>query len=312
VTHPTRATVSGRAYLDVQNLARRTGRPTDELHQLYALEGLLARLAVSPYRDRLVLKGGVLLAAYDARRPTRDIDLQAQRLPNGLEDVLDMVRQTAAVPIEDGLMFDPETARARPIRDEEAYGGVRVELTGTLASARLALHVDVNVGDPVHPAPSEVVVPRLLGGALVVRGYPLPMVLAEKIVTAVQRGIANTRWRDYADLYSLSRRHDLDGTVLQEAVAVVASHRQASLLPLAEVLQGYAPLAQSRWTAWRRRQRLETHLPADFAAVLAQVTGFADPILNSPAAGSRWRANAGQWTPEQTEYRRSRGEWFGE
>ncbi|PWR13899.1 hypothetical protein DKT69_18825 [Micromonospora sicca] len=74
---PTRTTVAGRAYLDLQNLARRTSRPTDELHQVYALEGFLARLSQSPYADKLVLKGGVLLAAYAARRPTRDVDLQA-------------------------------------------------------------------------------------------------------------------------------------------------------------------------------------------------------------------------------------------
>jgi hypothetical protein len=66
---PTRATIDGRAYLDLQSLARSQRRPTDELHQLYALEGFLARLAKSPYADKLVLKGGVLLAAYHARRP---------------------------------------------------------------------------------------------------------------------------------------------------------------------------------------------------------------------------------------------------
>ena len=77
---PTRATVEGRAYLDLQNLARRQQRPTDELHQLYALEGFLTRLSQSPHAGRLVLKGGVLLAAYDARRPTRDVDVQAREL----------------------------------------------------------------------------------------------------------------------------------------------------------------------------------------------------------------------------------------
>jgi hypothetical protein len=69
---PTRATVAGRAYLDLRNLARSQRRPTDEFHQLYALEGFLARLAASAHADKSVLKGGVLLAAYDARRPTRD------------------------------------------------------------------------------------------------------------------------------------------------------------------------------------------------------------------------------------------------
>jgi hypothetical protein len=52
---PTRATVAGRAYLDLQNLARKQRRPTDELHQIYALEGFLTRLVASPYADRFVL-----------------------------------------------------------------------------------------------------------------------------------------------------------------------------------------------------------------------------------------------------------------
>jgi hypothetical protein len=72
---PDRSTTGGRRYRDLQNLARRTGRPTDELHPLYALEGFLERLAASSHAPRVVLKGGVLLAAYDSRRPTRDIDL---------------------------------------------------------------------------------------------------------------------------------------------------------------------------------------------------------------------------------------------
>src|ERR1035437_2247941 len=95
------------------------------------------------------------------------------------------------------------TTRAAPlaevIRDEDEYSGVRVRLVGHLSRARIPFHVDVNVGDPFVPLPAQVEVPRLLGGAITVRGYPLSMVFAEKIVTAVQRGTVNTRWRDYAD-----------------------------------------------------------------------------------------------------------------
>jgi Nucleotidyl transferase AbiEii toxin, Type IV TA system len=112
-TRPARGTVKGRRYLDLQRLARRQGRPTDELHQLYALEGFLQRLAASQYRERLVLKGGVLLAAYDARRPTRDIDLQAQGLNNDPGSVGHVVLDIVSVrlPAPDGLVFD---AKASP------------------------------------------------------------------------------------------------------------------------------------------------------------------------------------------------------
>lgn len=150
---PTRNTADGRAYLDLQNMARRGRRPTDELHVLYALEGFLARLSVSAHAEKLVLKGGVLLAAFDARRPTRDVDLQAQALPNDTATLLELVRQIAATPLpdnDDGLLFDTEHASAEVIRDEDEYSGVRVSLNARLSQAKVAFHVDVNVGDPIR------------------------------------------------------------------------------------------------------------------------------------------------------------------
>jgi hypothetical protein len=111
---------------------------------------------------------------------------------------------------------------------------VRVALLGHLR-ARISLHVDVNVGDPLVPPPGQVEVPRLLGGAITVRGYPLSMVFAEKIVMALQRGTVNTRWGDYADVAQLSAAHDVDGDELAASIDVVASHRNATLTPLDEL-----------------------------------------------------------------------------
>ena len=82
---------AGRAYLDVQNLARRSGRPTAELLHLYALEGFLERLSRSEAADRLVLKGGMLLSVWGARRPTRDIDLAGRPIRAEAVDVRDLV-----------------------------------------------------------------------------------------------------------------------------------------------------------------------------------------------------------------------------
>lgn len=169
---PTRATVAGRAYLDLQNLARRTRRPTDELHQIYALEGFLSRLVVSPHAGNLVLKGGVLLAALDARRPTRDVDLQGQYLSNDTDDVLAVVKSIADIQLDDGLVLFANDAKAEIIRDEEVYSGVRVTITGLLSVAQLTFHVDVNVGDPIWPAFQLVSLPRLLEGHIMLAGYP--------------------------------------------------------------------------------------------------------------------------------------------
>lgn len=169
---PTRDTTAGRAYLDLQNLARRQQRPTDELHQLYALEGFLTRLTTSPYAENFVLKGGVLLAAFDSRRPTRDVDLSADCLPGDLDAMREVIRQIAAIHLDDGLDLHPDSTSAEAIREENEYAGVRVTLTATLSVARLTFHIDINIGDPVWPAPVPIALPRLLGGTLQITGYP--------------------------------------------------------------------------------------------------------------------------------------------
>lgn len=171
------------------------------------------------------------------------------------------------------------------IREEDAYSGVRVSMGARLASANLPFHVDVNVGDPIWPAPSTGEVPRLRGGEpIVLAGYPIHMVHAEKIVTAIQRGVANTRWRDFGDIWTLSRRHPVSASDLRAAIDAVGAHRGADLAPLTDVLDGYADLGQARWIAWRRRSNSD-HLPESFAEVLRAVITFADPGVgpSSPA-----------------------------
>jgi hypothetical protein len=292
-----RTSVAGARYLDLQRKARQTGRPTDELIQLYALECFLDRLTRSEYAQKLVLKGGVLLAALDARRPTRDIDLAATALRNTEAEILGVVRKIAGISLADGIALDPGQATAEWIREEDDYSGIRVTLGGTLSRATVRLHVDVNVGDPIWPEPQHVSLPRLLDGALQVRGYPLEMVFAEKVATAIARGTANTRWRDFVDIYALAMRHPVDGATFRASLDRVAQYRKVALAPLASVLIGYSELGQARWSAWLRKQRLETAIPTEFAVVLDYVVSFADPIIANQS-GSR-----GAWDPEQRRWR---------
>jgi predicted nucleotidyltransferase component of viral defense system len=210
-------------YFALQRLARQQGRDTQELLTLYALEGLLARLAASDHREQLVIKGGMLLAAFAQRRPTRDLDLHAQQLESDVDTVRDLIADVAALDLDDGLDFDTSGATAQVIREDDQYSGVRVTLTVDLHTAKLSVKVDVNVGDPIWPAPEYVALPRLLTDeSLILRGYPLHMVLAEKLVTAIDRGTANTRWRDFADIYLLSRHLPVAGSDLVEATLRVA------------------------------------------------------------------------------------------
>ena len=182
-------------------------------------------------------------------------------------------------PPAEQLSYDPDSLRAQTIREDDDYHGVRITATAQLATARLHFHLDINVGDPIWPEPTVINLPRLLGTEPIrIIGYPVAMILAEKIVTAMQRGTANTRWRDFVDIHALLTNAP-DPDELRTAITQVAEHRATTIRPLTETLDGYVTLAQSRWSAWRRNQRLDTTTPADFAALLQPLTTYVDALL---------------------------------
>lgn len=292
---PSRDTPAGRAYNDLRNLARRQNRDPAEYITLYALEGFLARLAASESASDFILKGGVLMAAFAERRPTRDIDFAARGFANDIPEVEQRVRTVLAVQCDDGLEFDVDSVSGEQIRDEADYNGVRVKMTAQLATAQVALHIDVNFGDPIWPAPTEAVLPLLLGGTLRLLGYPDHMVLAEKIVTALERGEQNTRWRDFTDIAAIAHSRSVEGADMQEAISVVARYRHVELEPLGPLLSHMPALAQRKWEAWRRKQRLEQSIPVSFADLLGTCLDFVEPILARSVGQMQWFPSSQTW-----------------
>lgn len=301
MSRPTRDNPGGEAYLDLQNLARIQSRTTQELLVLYALERFLARLASSPHARAFVLKGGMLLAAFDARRPTVDADLLATNLSNDAEAVLARIRDVAATqpgPPDDGVTFDLQSARARVIREENLYSGIRVTLHAAVATARVKVQLDVNFGDPVTPAPQLITYPTLRASHPPIRvlGYPLVTVIAEKLCTAIDLGDASTRVRDSADLWILSRRHDFAAEDVRDALTATAQHRGIALQSLSEVLHDLAALRTDVYTAFLARVgEADLGLPSQFDDLLVDVIAFADPILGSEPLGD-WSATTRTWT----------------
>lgn len=172
---------------------------------------------------------------------------------------------------------------------------MRISLPATLASARVSFHVDVNVGDPIEPAPETTSVPRILGGTIDVLSYSVEMVIAEKLVTAIQRGTANTRWRDFVDLHRIVRSRRLPGAQLVASTRLVADYRLATLAPLRTVLDRYGEVAQARWAAWRTKQKLQDAAPERIDDLIDSLVEFADPILDGTADTLTWEPTARTW-----------------
>lgn len=254
------------------------------------MEGFIARVPDSIYGDRLVLKGGMLMSAYSERRPTRDVDLHATGIPSNMESLSEVAINIASINHHDGIEFKTETTTARVIREHDDYSGIRIGMDASIHTANLRLKIDFSVGDPISPEPDSVRIHSVIPGGrpIVITSFPITMVLAEKIVTTVSRGVANTRWRDFADIVSIVLSRSIDGTAMYKSLHVVAEHRNIELRPLADVLAGFAQQAQGQWIRWLVRQRLEDQFPDDFGIVLHHVATFADPAMSNHVIGRTW------------------------
>lgn len=264
---------------------------------LYVLERFLYRLSISPHRDRLVLKGGMLLAVFEERRPTRDVDLLGISIANDAESVAALVAEMTAVEVDDGVVFRPDQLTARSIREQDVYAAVRVTMPAAVATAEVALKVDVNVGDPVTPATVEVTYPALLDEPFTMMGYPLETVLAEKLVTMIARGDTTTRDRDFADVWLLIGRHRIGLRDVREAITATADHRDVTLVPLGDVLSTLATNRQDNWRRYTARTGLDSDVPATLAEVIADLTAFVDPVLDTTLdTDAAWDPTTRRWT----------------
>ncbi|MFD3625696.1 nucleotidyl transferase AbiEii/AbiGii toxin family protein [Streptomyces sp. NPDC058698] len=256
MVNPTRDSSAGRVYNDLRNLARRNGRSTDEVMVEYVLERFLYRLAASPLsREHFILKGGLLLAQFGARRMTRDIDILGRAFSGEEAEIIRRIAAIASTEVDDGVAYDSATLRTVPIREEDEYHGLRLSMAASIARARLKLQLDISFGDPITPGPQIINYPQqLTADSFRLFGYPLATVIAEKLSTAISLGDLNTRDRDYADLYRLLTLNNLNGEELAAALTATATHRGIELKPLSAAITDLAERRQSSYAAWRRRQ----------------------------------------------------------
>jgi Nucleotidyl transferase AbiEii toxin, Type IV TA system len=181
-----------------------TGAQTQECLIRHTLESFLDRLTRTSHADHFVLKGGVLLAAYGARRPTKDADSNAVHADVTAEHLAHVVGDIAAIDVEDGVVFDLDTISVQEIREQADYPGLRVRVAVSIGPWQGAAAWDVSTGDPIVPPPRQVTIDRILGDPITLLGYAPEATIAEKGVTILERGITNTRWRDYVDIVQLA------------------------------------------------------------------------------------------------------------
>jgi len=252
----------------------------------YGVERLLYRLSISPHADRFILKGASLFLVWKGQsyRVTKDADLLGFG-PADAERITGIFKELCKPATEDidGIEFMPDTVRAIPIRETQAYDGIRVTFVGLLHKARIPLQIDICFGDVVTPEPERIKFPTLMGAPPPqLLAYPRYTMVAEKFEAMVRLGVANSRMKDFYDVWLVSRLFEFDGRILCDAIRNTFRQRSTPL-------PGGMPMAftdefrkdsqkQTQWRAFVRKAKPED-VSADIDAVICLVAAFLMPVL---------------------------------
>lgn len=272
------------------NKAREQRTDFNLLLTRYGLERLLYRLSKSEYRNRFVLKGAMLFPLWDIDgfRTTRDIDLAGYG-ESDLEELKEIFRAICQTSVEDdGIIFNSQSVEAEDIRDQMEYGGTRLNFNAELAGARINIQVDIGFGDAITPEAVEAVFPTMLElPAPHLRVYPAETVIAEKLEAMVRLGIANSRMKDFYDIWTIARIFNFDGATLQTAIQRTFDRRNTSIpieTPLA-LTEEFATDSQKlkQWKAFLNRTGLTVE--EDLSEVTAFIASFVLPPLQALTHG---------------------------
>ncbi|ATX79674.1 putative nucleotidyltransferase component of viral defense system [Mariprofundus aestuarium] len=275
------------------NIAREQKVDFNRILTDYGLQRLLFRLSASKYRDEFVLKGAMLFSYWsgDVYRATKDIDF----LKSGdasiayLKQVFIDLSYQDVVP-DDGLIFDPASVKAEEIREEDSYGGIRVTLKATLSGARVSMQADIGIGDVITPAAQDIEYPVLLDlPSPKLKAYPVETVIAEKFEAMVYLGFANSRMKDFYDIWALLRFMKPDHDLIAKAIANTFRRRGTALpsdVPVALTSEfSRDDMKQKQWAAFVRRAAVGSSAKATLHETVEEIRplllGLVDIVRNN-------------------------------
>jgi predicted nucleotidyltransferase component of viral defense system len=288
----------------LRNLAKADAIDFDALLLRYFQERLLYRLATSEFSDRFVLKGGLLLVGLKIprSRATKDIDLLAERIGNDTVELERAFGAIADVSCDDGVKFYPSTITTEGIKEDTDYEGIRLKIDASLEQARKKLQIDIGFGDVIVPEARTMVFPTLLEEEPPrIKVYSLESIIAEKFEAMIRLAMANSRMKDFYDVYTLSVGHDFRGAILRDAIESTFRRRTTPMPEDPLIFRGEFHQdagRQQQWIAFQRKARLQDP-DLEFEQVTKRITIFLTPVVQSVSRKERfersWDSKAGSW-----------------
>lgn len=242
----------------VRNKSNSDNQKAQTYIRIYAMERFLERLSCSRYKENFVLKGGILVSSMVGvnKRSTMDIDTTIRNQSLSIPEATRIVEEIAAIPLEDGMTF--EVKDVTEIMEEAEYSGVRIHMTASLEKMRTPIKIDISTGDVITPHDIRYSYKLMFEERYIeLFTYNLATILAEKIETVISRGTANTRLRDYYDVYVLTHQYEgeIKGEEVRAALAATSRKRgsQSVIADYARILNEISTDAEMQ-QLWRNYQ----------------------------------------------------------
>jgi predicted nucleotidyltransferase component of viral defense system len=290
----------------LRNYSKLVGAPFQQVLQQYAMERFLYRVSKSTHADSVVLKGALLLKTIGIprARPTMDIDM-LRRGKADQESLLALAKDCVALSVEaDGLTFLADSVAAEAITKESEYKGTRILMDARMDNVRLKIQVDFGVGDIMVPGPRLIEYPSLLDGNTIrLLAYPIESAIAEKLQAMVALGSANSRMKDFYDVWICSKHLAFDADTLLKAIDATFKNRETPV-PKVEpeaFSAAFVEVHRAQWNAFAKRIG-ESELVDAFGDVVECLKAFTMPAMCSLAAGQcpfeEWEPKSG-WVARQ-------------
>ena len=267
----------------IRTLAKKKGIHAQEVLQIFMFERIIERLSVSSYRDRFILKGGLLISAIlgVAERTTMDMDTTVKGLPMDEHSIRKAVSEILDQPVHDGIKF--QLLDLTHIREDDEYENFRASIQAIYGKMKIPMKMDITTGDEITPKEIQFSYPFLFDDRqVIVKAYPQETILAEKYETIIRRNIGNTRARDFYDLHLLYRlyRENADWNLLKLAVLATAKKRE-SLSTLQETERILQALKESTilQNLWKRYQAQNSYTKEiTYPAIMETLNEFTEKI----------------------------------
>lgn len=283
----------------LKNRAVASGKTFQEALTTYGLERTIYRLSVSEYVEYFTLKGGIFLYALfegEFARATRDVDLLARNMSNNVEDMKKIFENIFSIESDDALQYDLDTLNVIDITEFKEYHGVNVFIMAYLDRTKVPVSIDIGFGDIVYPDRVKMEFPVLFYMEIPrIYAYSISSVISEKFEAIVSLGDANSRYKDFYDIYILADRYDLEGAELKEAVKETFEHRDTGFDDIFAFTDDFlvSEIHQNRWKAFLKKKKALVN--AELKDVVKLLKTLLLPIIESITENNDYSA---KWNHE--------------